>query len=61
MGLQSLPRDEGNWSVDVHGFKGTDSEGIPWQTFFDVKTKSPIMGFSGDGDTAGEGATRIEF
>ena len=62
MGLQCLAGDklaEGSQN-DVYGFKGYDAEGIPWQTFFDQKTKQPIIGFSGDGDPE-SGATQIEF
>jgi len=44
----------------VYGFKGYDAEGIPWQTFFDSKTKQPILGFSGDGDPE-VGSTLIKF
>ena len=46
--------------VNVLGFKGYDAEGIPWQTFFDQKTKKPLIGFSGDGDPE-LGSTQIEF
>ena len=35
MGLQCLSEEEPN----VYGFKGYDAEGIPWQTFFDTKSK----------------------
>ena len=56
MGLQCLSEEESN----VYGFKGYDAEGIPWQTFFDKKSKQPVVGFSGDGDPE-VGSTLIEF
>ena len=55
MGPQCLTKDK-----NVYGFKGYDAEGIPWQTFFDSKTKLPILGISGDGEPE-TGSTRIEF
>jgi len=47
--------------TDVHGFKGSDTEGVPWQTFFDNKTRLPIKGYSGDGDPDAGGSTLIEL
>jgi hypothetical protein len=39
-----------------------DTEGIPWQTFFDAKTRQPIIGFSGEGNPESEnGSTIIRF
>lgn len=52
-----------SWTdMDVHGFSGTDTQGIPYQTFFDAKTKLPVKGFSGEGITEdSSGSTKIEF
>ena len=42
------------------GFRGKDTQGIPWQTYFDAKTRQPIIGFSGEGNPkGGDGSTRI--
>ena len=58
MGPQCLSKDHPN----VYGFRGIDSEGIPWQTFFDAKTKLAIKGFSGEGTNEDEsGTTKIEL
>ena len=42
----------------VIGMKGYASDGIPWQMFFDGKKKTPVVGFSGDGE---DGGTLIRF
>lgn len=57
MGPQCLSEEQQN----VLGFKGIDTEGIPWQTFFDKKTKLAVKGFSGSGDPEEGGSTRIEL
>ena len=58
MGLQCLHLE----NQTVHGFSGTDSEGVPWQLFFDSKTKKPIYGVSGAGDPNSEdGSTQVEL
>lgn len=58
MGLQTLRLEEDGSLYNALGFKGFDAEGIPWQTFFDAKTKKPIYGVSGGGDD-GESATTV--
>ena len=55
MGAQCLSLEQQN----VLGFKGIDTEGIPWQTFFDAKTKQPIKGFSGEGNPESESGSTI--
>ena len=60
MGPQCLKTSDEEDNATVLGFKGYDAEGIPWQTFFDQKTKKPLIGFSGDGDPE-LGSTQIEF
>ena len=54
MGPQCLSEEEPN----VYGFKGRDTGGILWQTFFDMKTRLPIKGYSGDPE---EGSTLVEL
>ena len=61
MGLQTLRLPEDGSLYNVHGFKGFDTEGIPWQTFFEAKTKKPLYGVSGEGGDGEDGTTLIEF
>ena len=57
MGAQCLAETKQN----VLGFKGYDTEGIPWQTFFDTKTRLAIKGYSGEGNPEEGGSTLIEL
>ena len=45
---------------DLHGFRGIDTEGIPWQIFFDNRTRTALIGFSGEGiSDDSSGSTQI--
>jgi len=57
MGRQCLWDEQKN----VYGFRGTDTEGIPWQTFFDYDTKLAYKGYSGSGDPENGGSTLMEL
>ena len=57
LGQQCLSKEITN----VLGFKGHDFEGIPWQLFFDAKSKQPMLGFSGEGNPESDGSTALSF